>query len=132
MPRHALDVTWTPPAPIIDIGVGYPDQPSDIVERARALVDTGSDITVLPKSLFDQLALPQVGQVTVAGFDSEARPEPAFGVVITIDGCDPVAVRAIVHDDEETILGRDVLQHVKVTVDSPGGFVEVTASSPGT
>jgi hypothetical protein len=110
---------FKPPAPVARVTLRNPATGvtvSDVV----LLVDSGADVTLLPRRAIEQLQVaPVIGPgYEVAGFDGTKTFIQAVNV-------DMVFLRRLfkgqylVIDEDPGILGRDVLNHVALLLDGP-------------
>jgi len=111
---------FNPPAPVAQVTLRNPAT-GTVVSNVVLLVDSGADITLLPRKAIVELG---VGLATgpgyeVAGFDGTKSFVPAVNV-------DMVFLRRLfkgqylVIDEDQGILGRDVLNHIALLLDGPG------------
>ena len=111
---------FKPPAPVAQVALRNPAT-GTVVPDVVLLLDTGADITLLPRT-----AIVELGAVLitgpgyeVAGFDGTRSFVPAVNV-------DMVFLRRLftgrylVIDEDQGILGRDVLNHIALLLDGPG------------
>ena len=84
-------------------------------------MDSGADRTVIPMALVEELTLPQAGVIEVAGLNQAASMMPVYVVQIGI-GDLPAVVADVVGavGEQYVLLGRDVLNGYRVTLDGPG------------
>jgi predicted aspartyl protease len=110
---------FNPPAPVARVTSRHP-QHSTTVSDALLLMDTGADITLLPRTVVEQLGAPLLPdqQYELMGFDGSTSAAP---VVIL----DMVFLRRTFHgryllvEAERGILGRDILNHVNLLLEGP-------------
>ena len=116
----AYDAThFNPPAPVVSVTLRNPESGAT-VSNVELLLDTGADITLLPRRLVDALAVPTLaGQsYELIGFDGNKSLVPAvflelIFVLRTFRG------QYVLIDDEQGILGRDVINHLALVLDGP-------------
>jgi predicted aspartyl protease len=112
---------FDPPAPIA--AVILRDHTSGAtVSDVLLLVDTGADVTLLPRYAVDQLGsgLTTGEQYELAGFDGNT----SIAAVVIVDLLflrRSFRGRYLVIEQELGILGRDVLNHVRIVLDGPRG-----------
>jgi predicted aspartyl protease len=88
-------------------------------------VDTGADGTLVPQSLVDEIGAPFVDDVRVRSHWGEWRNMQLFTVDIGIGGLRLPAVE-VAGDDrgQEIVLGRNILNRLRLLLDGPAGQVE--------
>lgn len=111
---------FNPPAPVAQVilrnstsGVSA----SDVV----LLVDSGADVTLLPRQTVEGLGIPPVaGQgYELMGFDG--RISFATAVILDLVFLNRVfRGQYLLIDEERGILGRDILSHIALLLDGPG------------
>ncbi len=110
---------FEPPAPVAVVTVREP-RSGAIDLNVSLLLDTGADITLLPRAAIEQLGIPLLAdqQYELMGFDGSKSLVPAVMLEMvflrrTFRG------RFLLIDDERGILGRDVLKHVVLMLHGP-------------
>lgn len=95
-------------------------------ELVQAVVDTGADSTVVPIQLIRRLNAPKVDQAVMRSQWGEQRPVSIYALSVQI-GPHSFAAMWVIGDDqgEEIILGRNLLNRLKVILDGPAGMLEV-------
>jgi predicted aspartyl protease len=116
--------TYHPPMPALEIRLGYPDE-ALALGPLTAIVDTGADGTLIPQSLIDEIEAPLVDDVRVRSPWGKWRYLQLFTVDMDIGRFRLPAVE-VVGDDlgDEIILGRNVLNQLRLLLDGPAGQVE--------
>ncbi len=109
---------YLPPAPVIEVGLG------NIRSRRRrqmasALLDTGSDITAIPKSFVDSLRLYPVSRLELEDVALECTVVLSYAVQLAVGGLVIPRLEVILTALEVVILGRDVLNHFYLTLRGP-------------
>ncbi len=127
MAQFDYDFAYAPPAPVVPIGIANPDDGRPPL-RVQALIDSGSDATLIPLTMLQQVGVYSGEQVSFRGVTGSRVIADAFRVVIHMPAGTAYGVRAIAtRGSEEIILGRDVLNQWRITLDCPGETVEVEA-----
>jgi len=109
---------FSPPAPTANISIKNPDTGSTL-NGVSVLLDTGADISVLPKSVVDALGLP-VGESSyeVMAYDNSVSEHPAVRAEVVFLH-KRFKGQFLVLDQGVGVLGRDVLNHVLLILDGP-------------
>ena len=104
-----------PPAPILYLRLGFPSEGAG-TEKMPALIDTGSDFTLVPLRYLLQCNAPETRSAFVRGLFSQRQMITLYLVDIYLDigviaGIEVIGVDKTEgdFDDEEIILGRNVL-----------------------
>ena len=122
--RFAYDTAYEPPAPVVQILLSNPVDPSQQTQ-IWGLVDTGADITVVPETLVSHLQLIRQGDIQVGGFDGVYRLHPVFLVDIQIGQIRFDLVEVIAAATNELILGRNVLNQLDLRLNGPHLVLEI-------
>jgi predicted aspartyl protease len=112
-------VYFDPPAPVAQVMLRNPHSGATVAD-VPLLVDTGADITLLPRTAVEQLGVPLLAgqQYELMGFDGNK----SFAPVVILDLL--FLKRAfrgqyLLTEAERGIMGRDVLNHVILLFDGP-------------
>ncbi|HZZ78571.1 MAG TPA: hypothetical protein VFE62_08635 [Gemmataceae bacterium] len=127
MLRYRYVDSVRPPAPFVTLslrcttsGIHLDNQP--------AIIDPAADRTVLPGPIVRALGLIEDGHLRFQGFASEVVELPIFLVEMRLHDFPPMLVRAALGEHEPyTLLGRDVLNGFRTTLDGPSQMVEIVA-----
>jgi len=115
MPKYD-EINFNPPAPVASVKLENLET-GEIVTEVSMLVDTGADITLLPKSIVEGLAI-RFGEADyeLEGFDgSRSKARAAELRLIFLDK--KFTGQFLVSENEDGILGRDILNHLKLLFD---------------
>ena len=118
MPNY--DTThFDPPAPAARVTLRNPHSGA-MVSDVLVLLDTGADITLLPRTAVEQLGVPLLaGQhYELMGFDGSR----SFAPVVILDLLflkRAFRGRYLLIEEERGMMGRDVLNHVSLVLDGP-------------
>lgn len=117
--------TYYPSAPALEIRLGYPEESLKLGPFV-AMLDTGADGTLVPQAWIDELGAPFVDDIRIRSHWGEWRNVQIFTVDL---GVGPLRLPAIeVLGDEtgdEIVLGRNVLNKLRLLLDGPKGEVEL-------
>ena len=113
-----------PPAPFLPIQISHPAQPEHGLE-VLAKVDTGADISAIPHRIATALALEETGELQAAGFDGPPATYAICAVRIVLPSGQRARLNALVIPSEDVILGRDVLNHLRLLFDGPALSLDI-------
>jgi predicted aspartyl protease len=110
---------FNPPAPVAPVTLRNPHSRATVSD-VLLLVDTGADITLLPRTAVEPLGVPLLAgqQYELMGFDGSK----SFAPVVMLDVLflqRAFRGRYLLIEEERGILGRDILNHVIVLLDGP-------------
>ena len=115
-----IPIFLNPPAPVAVVSVRDPRRGSTVrtVRNVPMLIDSGSDVSLVPRTSFDELNLeidPNAGY-ELEGFDGRrTMAQVAQLDLIFVEKA--FRGKYVIIDSNMGILGRDVLNHVAVLLD---------------
>ncbi|MEK7785581.1 MAG: hypothetical protein AAB658_09215 [Chloroflexota bacterium] len=117
----------TPPAPFVSVAVAHPLRPAQL-QAFAAKKDTAADITALPLAQVQLLALPQKNLLEIAGYNNQ--PE----IILTYDASLELAyarvrLEVVAIPEDYALLGRDVLNLLRLLLDGPALTLEILSPS---
>ena len=114
------DQLYQPPAPVAFLTLRTLDGRDQTVANVPAVLDTGADVTLIPRWAVEQLGLtPQPDtSVTLAGFDGSPRLVEAVELEASFQGGRFQGRYAIV-DQPHGVVGRNLLNHFRLLFDGP-------------
>ncbi len=111
-------VHFDPPAPVAVVSLRCPQTGSHI-ESLEMLLDSGADVTLLPRAAVDQIGVSPIDrQCELMGFDGSR----SFARVVVLDmilAGKTFRGRYLVIDAPRGIIGRDVLNHLSIAMNGP-------------
>jgi len=117
---------YYPPAPILE--VVFIAQPHGAKSAASmGFLDTGADMTIAPKRLLQLLEARPLAFKYVRSYIGERRSVRTYAVDVVIDGITLPGIEVIGDDIREPLLGRDVLNRLRLVLDGPRQKIEVHA-----
>lgn len=121
-------VKYNPSAPVLDIIVRpRPASSQQTGETIRVLVDSGADATMIPEALLVNIGAPRIDKRRSRGVYGQVRTVSLYLIDVQIGLLVIPSIQAIgVSDDDDPLIGRDVLNHLIVTLDGIGGVTEVS------
>ena len=123
---YQYDTRFEPAMPVIPVQLRslYPNSP---VLQHTALVDSGSDGTMIPLAILSQVNARQVGEGVIRGVIGNRRLVALYEVLIQIG---PLALGKFqvvgMEDESDIILGRDVLNQLIVTLNGLAQVAEIS------
>jgi len=110
---------FDPPAPVAAVTLRDPHSGATVSD-VQVLLDTGADVTLLPRMTVERLGVPLLAneQYELMGFDGSR----SFARVVMLDVLflrRAFRGRYLLTEEERGILGRDILNHVMVLLDGP-------------
>ena len=123
------DRRFAPAAPVASATIRHPDS-GDSISDVPILIDSGADTTLLPASAIASLGIPGEGErYQLAAFDGTTNDSEAVRAVLiflnkTFRG------RFLQVESEVGVIGRNVLNHVRLLLDGPALNWEEWSSSP--
>jgi hypothetical protein len=114
-----------PPAPFVHANVWTADG-SRCIEGLPALMDFAADRTIIPDDLVRKLGLTAARDALVVGFGGHMTQVSAYVVRMGIRELRTFLVEVLGHPDEPYILlGRDILNQHRITLDGPQLLAEL-------
>lgn len=122
---YHYDTSYDPAMPVLTVRLRslYPDSQE---AQISALVDSGSDGTMLPMSVLRQIKARQVGEGVIRGVTGGSRMVGLYEVLIQIGPFVLGKFEVVGNVNEsESILGRDILNQLVVTLNGLAQTVEI-------
>jgi predicted aspartyl protease len=115
-----------PPAPSVLLNLTNPTTGA-VAQDVSGLLDTGADWTVIPVRVAAALSLPQLDREVVQGFDGRRQEVPTYALIRQVRDLPPVRVEVLGSADiPHAILGRDVANRYRITLDGPGQRMDIS------
>lgn len=122
------DGQFDPPAPVARATIRQPDR-GEGVNDLRMLIDSGADVTLVPRFAAESLGVVGTGErYRLMGYDGTIRETDAVRIDLIFLGR-RFRGRFLLTEDEIGVLGRDVLNHVRLLLDGPAAAWEERPSS---
>ena len=123
----AYDETYPGPAlPVLDLTIAGGDAAR--VQTVKGLVDSGADATLVPSAILSAAGVRKIDEAWARTVSGERYSVSVFAATVIIGVYVLHAVELLANDKtDETIVGRDVLNQLIVTLDGPASVVEVSA-----
>ncbi len=108
---HPYDVDdFVTPAPALEVSLTAPDPVSyGQIVKCLALLDSGADMTVIPRRIAEQLQLKDVDEIPVSGYDGVTKETVVYSVKIIFDNLGDFIIKTVTSYNEHILIGRDIL-----------------------
>ena len=117
---------FDPPAPFMDIVIAASND-SERWRSVGALLDTGAEVSIIPRQTVYELELSPYAEMIIEAFDGRRQRVNLYAVTLEVAGTRLSPVRAVAYPTSYAILGRDVLNRFLTTLDGPHLSFEITA-----
>ena len=121
--KIAYNSALYPPAPFLSVQIS--PLTNNRSESIPAKIDTGADITAIPSRLIDQLGLVPADEIQVEGYDRRPAAIYSYDIILRIDRLQVAGLSVIALNEDYALLGRDVLNQLKLLLDGPALNVEI-------
>ena len=112
------DHLFVPPAPLARVVVRHPEREQS-VEDVPMLIDSGADATLLPRSAATSLGLEGTGErYQLVGFDGAVSESEAVLASLAFLRRS-FRGRYLLTEAEVGVIGRDILNHLRLLLDGP-------------
>lgn len=117
------DVRFAPPAPVARVALRHPDHVERMVDVSM-LIDSGADVSLLPRPEVAALGIAAMSErYELAAFDGTISQAEAVRVDLVFLGR-RFRGQFLLVDAEVGVLGRDVVNHVRLLLDGPASTWE--------
>jgi len=118
---------FDPPAPALEVSLTIPGPVSyGQIVKSLALIDSGADMTVIPKWVTQQLHLKYVDEVLVSGYDGVTKKTFVYSVKIIFDNLGDFIIKAVASENEYILIGRDILNRWSLFLKGRNRIFEVS------
>ena len=124
----AYDVSYEPPAPVVNLTV-QPYSRWDSHQEVVAQLDTAADISVIPQAVVDALALPRYGRVLAEGYNGDTAVLTTYLASVELGGYQLSPVEVVAMERETVLLGRDIVNRLCILLDGPALAFEIFTST---
>lgn len=116
MPIPYDEINYDPPAPRIAVSVSHPARKETSI-RVEMLIDSGADITCIPKIINNQIPNLRKGSIGAQDFYGAITQENTRFISINIFNTEFSGLEVVEIDDEIGLIGRDILNNFVTTLD---------------
>jgi predicted aspartyl protease len=127
--RRRYSTAFEPPAPVVPLVVRAPGGADWVSVDAK--IDTGADVSTLPRHVASRLDLPAVRVARAAGFSGVPVEVIVYAADVDLDGTRIEAVDVLVTERPYALLGRNLLRRAVLHLHGPGERLELSIGSPG-
>lgn len=122
---YDYDSRYIPSMPIVEINIGQSGETPDL--NLQALVDSGADATIVPLALLRRIGARRGDRVWMRGTTRGRDIVYLYHISLRVADFQQNVLK-VVGDPEydEVILGRDVLNHLVVTLNGLASMVEIS------
>ncbi len=121
---YDYDLAYIPAMPTVQIQIGRPDSVASF--SLSALVDSGADATMIPVSFLEEIAAKKRRRVSIRGISGRRAGANLYTVSLQFAHYKRQRIDVVGNaDTDEVIIGRDVLNHLVVTLDGLANAVVV-------
>ena len=115
---------YHPSMPMVDLSIGLPLTEPTV--GLQAIVDSGADATMIPVEYLRQIGARRSRKALMRGVTGDGALVDLFAVAVQLGPYQQRFLEVVgVTDSDEAIVGRDVLNHLMVTLNGPAAVVEV-------
>jgi predicted aspartyl protease len=123
---HDYDVeTYDPAAPVVEIVIGHPTI-IGLQDRLMALIDSGADASMLPISILNKVGARFIETRQMRGATGHRLVVDTYLVSVQLGPYKLHGIQAVaMREGFEAVLGRDVLNQLKIVLNGPANVVEI-------
>ncbi len=114
----SYDQSVQPPAPFLDILICHPRLPEKS-QRIVAKLDTGADLSAIPKAVADELELLAARTILTEGYDGSQTSVKTYFIILKVAQARFRRLEVILIPEDYALLGRDVLNHFYAHLNGP-------------
>lgn len=114
----AYNTDFEPAAPCLDIVIAHPEN-QESRQILFSQLDTGADISVIPRDVVTALNLPRAGEITIEGYDAIQSRVVVYFAQLYVGRFTFRRVPLIALERKTGIIGRDILNLLVTTLDGP-------------
>ena len=119
--------SYQPAMPVVAIGLGRGGR-TEPGKSHEALIDSGADGTLVPVDILEEIGARLVGAARIRSVLGDSQVADIYLVSLQIGPHVLSAVRVIAGpEDDEIILGRNVLNQLVITLNGLASTVEISA-----
>jgi hypothetical protein len=121
---YDYDSSYSPAIPIAEIEIGRVGAETPLT--LAALVDSGADATMIPWRFLRQIRARRSRKTWMRGTTGNRMLVDLYIISLKLGAFTLAHLEAVSNnDDDEVIIGRDILNHLIVTLNGPANTVEI-------
>lgn len=125
--KRAYSQTYFPPAPLLRVRFGNADN-MQFTQQMNGFVDTGADSTIVPVKLLRRIGAAIVGIQSLRSRWGESRTVRVYVVDVEVEEINFPGIWVVGDDrSEEVILGRNLLNRMRIFLDGLGEKIEIVS-----
>lgn len=119
---------FNPPAPVLEIFLSTPGAGVPHPAPVEALVDSGADITAIPRRLIDQLQLKLVDRLPTMGYEGvpQEKLTDVYSARVLIRDVGDYIVRVVPSNYDYALIGRDIINSWDLFLRGKKGIFEIS------
>jgi predicted aspartyl protease len=123
--KYPYDIVYEPPFPAGPVVLRNSEEGLR-TEKVQALLDTGSDGSLVPIAYLEEILAPPMTDTHIRSHWGEWRPAQLFEVDLELGSLKLPGI-FVVGDEQgtEIVLGRNVLNKLRVLLDGPAGQTDI-------
>ncbi len=126
MAFYDYSADYVPPIPVCEVFLG-PGGSDPTLGPLEAVIATGADVTVIPLEYLRQVGAKRVSQGRARSLWGDSKTVDVYAVALTLNGLRITALQALADNrSNEIVLGRFVLNRLKIILDGPAAITEIT------
>ena len=125
---YAYDNSHDPALPVIAVEISTSEGGNSKTREFSAIIDSGADGTLIPLTDLQMLGVPIARKARLRGITGTSLWVNVYVVSLHIGQISLAGVRVIASPSDEAILGRNVLNQLRITLDGPAEMTELESS----
>ncbi|TAK08966.1 hypothetical protein EPO44_01885 [bacterium] len=119
---------FDPPAPVVEVLLSSPGVPTSARTPVEALIDSGADITAIPRKFVEYLQLKLVDQLPIMGYEGVQSPNltDVYSVKVFIQDVGDYIIRVIPSNCDYALLGRDIINRWELFLRGKANIFEIS------
>lgn len=118
---------FEPPAPALQILLLNPGPQPLPPSPVEALIDSGADMTAIPRRAVEGLQLKPVDQLPAVGYDGvTVAMKDIYSVKVFIEDVGGYVIKALLSEYDFALLGRDIINRWELLLNGKADFFQIT------